>query len=73
MLRTRPGEVFAKLVEGACHDTIGGVEGLFDAVAMVAIDVDVEYAGDGAEHLEDGQDNVVDIAESGRFALLCVM
>ena len=28
-------------VEGDCHDAVGGPEGLFDAVAVVDVDVDV--------------------------------
>ena len=37
----RPWEIFAVLVEGHRHDTIGGVKRLFDTVAVVDIDVDI--------------------------------
>lgn len=73
MLRARPWEIFAKLMERARHDAIGGVEGLFDAVAMVTVDVDIENARDSAEHFEDAEDDVVDIAEPGRLALFRVV
>lgn len=38
------GEVRTVLVETARHDTTGTVEGLFDSVPVVAVDVDVEYS-----------------------------
>lgn len=41
ILRTRPRKIFAEFVETASHHAIGGVEGLFDTVAVVAVDVDV--------------------------------
>ena len=60
---------FVVLVEGKRHDAVGGPERLFDAVAMVDVDVDVEDARIRAQHLEDGEDDVVDVAESAGFAL----
>ena len=39
----------------------------------MAVDVDVEDAGDVAEHLEDAEYDVVDVAEAGRYALLVVI
>lgn len=60
----RTWEVFAEFVEGAGEDAVGGVEGLFDAVTVVAVDVDVEDAGEGAEELEDAENDVVDVAEA---------
>ena len=38
------GEVLAVLVEGDGHDPVGGVEGLFDAIAVVNVDIDVQHA-----------------------------
>ena len=38
------GEKIAEFVEGDGHDAVGGVEGFFDAVAVVDVDVDVENA-----------------------------
>ena len=73
MLRARAGEIFTEFVEGARHDAISGVEGFLDAVAMMAVDVNVEYARDCAEHFKDCEDDVVYIAESGCFALFRVV
>ena len=53
-----PGEVLAVLVEGDGHDSVGGVESLFDAIAVVNIDVDVQNALLEPEELDDRQDNV---------------
>ena len=36
--------VVPELVEGARHDAVGRVEGFLDAVAVVLVDVDVEYS-----------------------------
>jgi len=35
-------EVLSKFVEGHIHDSVGGVEGLLHAVAMMNVDVDVQ-------------------------------
>lgn len=40
-----PGKVIAKLVEGARHHSIGGVEGFFDSVSVMYVDVNVEHSG----------------------------
>lgn len=37
-----PGEEFTVLVERTGHDSIGRVEGFFNSISMVNIDVDVE-------------------------------
>ena len=44
---TGSGEEFfgVVFVEGKSHDAVGRPEGLFDAIAMVDVDVDVEDAG----------------------------
>lgn len=60
-------------VEGEGHDAIGGPEGLFDAVAVVDVDVDVEDARVVDEELEDGEYDVVDVAESRGFVLFGVV
>jgi hypothetical protein len=51
-------EVFAILMERHCHDTIGRVEGLLDAIAVVDIDVDVKNALLEAQKLENGKYDV---------------
>ena len=60
-------------VEGDAEDAVGGPEGLFDSVAVVDIDVDVEDARMVAEELEDGEDDVVHVAEAAGFALFRVV
>ena len=60
-------------MEGEGHDTIGEVEGLLDAVAVVDVNVDVEDARVHLEQLEDCQHDVVGVAEAARLALFRVM
>ena len=69
----RAREVLAELVEGDGHHAVGGVEGLLDAVAVVDVDVDVQHALVVLEQLEDGEHDVVGIAEARRLALLGVV
>jgi hypothetical protein len=38
------GKILAVLVEGHCHHTVGAVEGLLHAVAVVDVNVDVQHA-----------------------------
>jgi hypothetical protein len=45
-------------VERDCHDAIGGVEGFFDAITVVDINVNVEDARVEAEQLDDAEDDV---------------
>ena len=56
LARTR--KVFAILVEGNRHDAVSGVEGFFDAVAVVDINVDIEDALLVAEQFDDTKYNV---------------
>lgn len=65
--------LFVVAVEGGCHDTVGGPEGLFDAVAVMNVDVDVEDARVVAEELQNGEDDIIDVAEAGCHALFGVM
>ena len=60
------GEKFNSIVfvEGEGHDAVGAVEGLFDAVAVVDVDVDVEHTRVVEEEVPDREDYVVDVAES---------
>ena len=73
ILGTRARKVLPELVEGARHDAVRGVERLLDAVAVVAVDVDVEDARVGEQELDDAEDDVVDVAEAGGLALLAVL
>lgn len=54
----RAGEVFSVLVERTGHDAVGCVEGLFDAVAVVDVNVDVEHALLVAQKLDDAEHDV---------------
>ena len=67
------GEVLTELVEGDGHHAVGGVESLLDAVAVVDVDVDIQHALMHLEQLEDGEDDVVHVAETGGFVLLGVV
>jgi hypothetical protein len=53
-----PWEVLAVLVEGHGHDSVCRVEGFFNTVAMMDIDVDVENARVESEELENAEDDV---------------
>ena len=69
VLRPRPREKVAMLVYAAGHDAVGSVEGLLNAIAVVAVDIDVEYPRICAQELEDAEHDVVDVAEPRRFSL----
>ena len=69
----REEDLFVVFVEGDAHDAIGGPEGLFDAVTVVDVDIDVEDTGVVTKELKDCEDNVVDVAEPGCFALFSVV
>lgn len=69
----REEAVFVVFVEGEGHDAVGGPEGLLHAVAVVDVDVDVQDARVVAQELEDGEDDVVDVAEAGGLGFLGVV
>jgi hypothetical protein len=60
-------------MERDSHDTISAVERLLHSIAMVDVNVDVEHTLVFLQELKDAQHNVVDVAETGRFALLRVV
>ena len=60
-------------MEGEGHHSVCGPEGLLDAVAVVHVDVDVQHAGVVAQELQDGEHDIVDVAEAGGFGLLGVV
>lgn len=60
-------------MEAARHDAVRRIERLLDTVAVVAINVNIQDAGEGAQELEDAQDNVVYVAEARSFAFLRVV
>jgi hypothetical protein len=41
---SRAREKLSESVEARCHDPVGSVKGLFDAVSVVHVDVDVEHS-----------------------------
>jgi hypothetical protein len=55
---TGAGEVLAVFVERDGHDTVGCVEGLFDTIAVVHVDIDVQNALLVAKQLDNTKDNV---------------
>lgn len=71
--RTRSGEVLAELVERASHDPIRRVKCFFDTITVVTVNVNVEHARYRAQKFENGEDNIVDVAEARRFSFLRVM
>ena len=48
LLRPRSREILPKFVKTTRHYTIGRIKCFFDAVSVMAVDVDVEDAGVGA-------------------------
>ena len=66
-------EVVPISVEGETHHPVSHVEGLLDSVAMVDVYIDVEDSLVVFEQLEDGQHNVIDVAEATGLVLLCVV
>lgn len=55
------------------HDAVRDVERLFDAVAVVDVNVNVEHARVVLEQLEDAEHNVVHVAEARALGLLRVV
>ena len=53
-----------KLVEGAGEYTVSCEKGLLHAIPMVHINVDVQHTPVVLEQLQDGQHNVVHVAEA---------
>ena len=51
-------EVLAVLVEGNGHDTVGAVEGFFNTVTVVYVNVDVEHTRVEAKKLDDAKNDV---------------
>ena len=67
------GKEVSKFVEATCHHAVRGVKGLFDAVSMMAIDVDIQHAGIYAQKLQYSKHYVIDIAEAAGLLPLCVV
>mmetsp|Transcript_5354 Transcript_5354/g.15736 ORF Transcript_5354/g.15736 Transcript_5354/m.15736 type:complete len:478 (+) Transcript_5354:47-1480(+) len=63
-------EEVAVFVEGNCHHSVREVKSLLHAISVVDVNVDVEDSRMVLEELQARDDNVVDVAEPTRFALL---
>lgn len=48
----------------AGHDSIGGIECFFDAVTMMAVNIDVKDARVRSEEFEDTKYDIIDVAEA---------
>lgn len=59
-----PREVILEFMEGAGHDPVSEVKGLFYSISVVDIDVDIEHPLVGLQQLKNSQHAVVDVAES---------
>lgn len=51
-------------MEGDSHDSVGEVEGLLHSVPVVDVDVAIQDARVVFEEFEDGEDDVIDVAEA---------
>ena len=58
------GVVVFELVEGACHDSIGEVEGLLYSVTMMDVDINVQDALKSFQQLQDGQNTIINVAKT---------
>lgn len=58
-------------METAGHNAIGGIKCLFDAISMVAVNVNIQHARIGSEELENTQNNIVDITEPSLERISC--
>lgn len=53
-----PREELSILVETTRHDSISSIEGLFDSISMMHVDIDVEDSGVVSEQFENTEDNI---------------
>jgi hypothetical protein len=61
-------EILTESLKAASHDAVSSMKNFVDTVTVVAVDIDVENVGIGAEEFENAKDNVVDVAEIGCLA-----
>lgn len=66
-------DVRGVFVEGTGHDTVCTIESLLDTVAVMNIDVDIEHSRIAAQNLENGKNDIVDVAEARGLGLFGVM
>lgn len=60
-------------MEADGHDPVRVVEGLFDSITVVDVDVEVQDAGVHAEEFEYADDDIVDVAEPTGLSFLGVV
>ena len=60
-------------MKGDGHDAVGEVEGLLYSIAMVNIYVNIQHSRVVLEQLQNGNDNVVDVAESRGLKLFSMV
>lgn len=65
-------EVF-EFVEGARKHAVGEQKGLFNAIAVMHVDIDVDHSLKSLKQLHNGEHTVVDVAEPGGLLPLGVM
>lgn len=66
----RPGKKVPVLMERQSHNPVRRVERLLHPVAVVNVNVDIQYARMVLEKLQDGQNDVVHVAEPRRLGLM---
>ena len=69
----RAGEELTKCVEGKGHDTVIHPESLLNAITVVAVDIDVEYAREDAEEFQYAENDVIYVAKAAGLSLLRVV
>lgn len=60
-------------MEGNSEDAISCQEGLLNTIAMMTIDVDIEYTLVCLEKLKNTKDAIIDIAKAACLKLFCVV
>jgi hypothetical protein len=70
---TSAWEEIAISMERYGHDSICAVEGFLDSISMMNVDIDIEYSVMIFQELQDGEDNIIDIAEATCLHLFGMM
>ena len=61
------------LVERRRHDSVGALEGLLHAITMMDVDIYVQRARVVLQQLQNGQHDIIHIAEATSLHFLCVV
>jgi hypothetical protein len=69
----RSGKVLSELVEGYCHDTVGGIKCFLHSITVMNVDINVENTFVFLEQLQNSQDAIVNVAKARGFSFLGVM